>query len=73
MRCHWHPLLRGRYLLEPVSLEESRRRQEAVRELRERARLREEMDLLGDFPAENRGSPVFEAWLEMPAIASPEG
>lgn len=44
-----------------------------MRELRERARLREEMDLLGDFRTENRGSPVFEAWLEMPAIASPEG
>jgi len=43
------------FLLEPVSLTESRRRQEAVRELREGARLREEMDLLGDFRAENCG------------------
>lgn len=59
------------YLLEPVSLDESRRRQEAVRELREGAWLREEMDLLGDFRAENCGSSVFEAWLEMPAVASP--
>jgi MutS domain V len=59
------------YLLESVSLEESRRRQEAVRELREGARLREEMDLLGDFRAENCGSSVFEAWLDLPPIASP--
>lgn len=59
------------YLLEPVSLEESRRPQEAVRELREGARLREEIDLLGDFRAENSGSSAFEAWLEMPTIASP--
>jgi DNA mismatch repair ATPase MutS len=59
------------YLLEPVSLEESRRRQDAVRELRGGAWLREEMDLLGDFRAENCGSSVFEAWLELPPIASP--
>lgn len=59
------------YLLEPVSLDESRRRQAAVQELREGAWLREEMAMLGDFRAENCGSSVFEAWLEMPPIASP--
>jgi DNA mismatch repair ATPase MutS len=60
------------YLLEPVSLAESRRRQEAVQELRECAWLREEMDLLGDFRSENCGYSAFEAWLNLPPIASPE-
>lgn len=59
------------YLLDPASLAESRRRQEAVRELREGASLREEMDLLGDFRSEDCGSSAFEAWLHLPPIASP--
>lgn len=59
------------YLLEPVSLAESRRRQEAVQELREGAWLREEMDLLGDFRSENCGYAAFETWLNLPPIASP--
>jgi hypothetical protein len=59
------------YLLEPVSLAESRRCQEAIRELREGAWVREEMDLLGDFRAENCGYSVFETWLDLPPIASP--
>lgn len=59
------------YLLEPVSLAESRRRQEAVRELCEYARLREEMDLLGDFRSEDCSYSVFETWLDQPPIASP--
>jgi len=59
------------YLLEPVSLTESRRRQAAVQELREKAWLREEMNLLGDFRSENCGYPAFEAWLNQPPIASP--
>jgi hypothetical protein len=59
------------YLLEPVSLVESRRRQEAVRELREGAWLREEMDLLGDFRSEDCGYSVFETWLGLTPIVSP--
>lgn len=60
------------YLLEPVSLPESRRRQQAVRELRESAKLREAMYLLGDFRSEDCGYSVFETWLDLPPIASPK-
>lgn len=59
------------YLLEPTSLAESRRRQEAVSELCENTRLREEMELLGDFRSENCGYSIFETWLELPPITSP--
>lgn len=59
------------YLLEPVNLAESRRRQEAVRELRKCAGAREEINLLGDFRAENCGYSVFATWLDMPPITSP--
>jgi len=58
------------YLLEPTSLDESRLRQEAVSELRDKAHLREEMDLLGDYRSEDVGYSHFEEWLELPPIIS---
>jgi hypothetical protein len=59
------------YLLEPVSMEESRLRQEAVKELRDASRLREEMNLLGDFRSQDCGHEAFRGWLNLPPITLP--
>lgn len=61
----------ARYLMEPVSLEESLERQQAVQELRERLELREQMVLLGEFESfESRWEP-FTEWLAMPPLQVP--
>ncbi len=58
------------YLLDPVSMAESRLRQEAVKELRDANHLREEMDLLGDFRSQDFGNSAFATWLSLPPIVS---
>lgn len=59
------------YLLDSVELNESKLRQEAVAELRDAARLREEMDLLGDFRSQDCRYDAFEGWLSLPPIIVP--
>ena len=56
------------YLLDPSTLEEARARQEAVRELRDAAGLREEVALLGNYQFQNCGGGHLREWLAMPTL-----
>ena len=59
------------YLLEPVSLAESKLRQMAVRELRGSSSLREHMNSLGDFRSEDASFSSFRGWLSLPHLVCP--
>lgn len=54
------------YLLEPPTLDESRRRQEAVQELKGLSDLREEIALLGGYDRQESNWDTFTDWLENP-------
>jgi hypothetical protein len=56
------------YLLEAPALDETRGRQEAVRELRSRADLREAVALLGEFEFSESKWETFTEWLNSPAV-----
>jgi len=56
------------YLLEAPSLEETRARQDAVRELRPCAVLREKIALLGEFEFSDSKWESFTDWLDSPAM-----
>jgi ABC-type lipoprotein export system ATPase subunit len=58
----------AKYLKEPVSLEESRLRQEAVLELREMYELRESVVAMGRFESFESRWETFIEWLELPPI-----
>jgi hypothetical protein len=58
------------YLLEAPSSEETLLRQEAVRELCERADLRERIASLGDFDFLESKWSTFEDWLKLPPLSS---
>ncbi len=57
------------YLLEAPALDETRARQEAVRELRNRADLREAVALLGEFEFSDSKWETFTEWLNSPPVA----
>ena len=57
------------YLLRTPPLEETLLRQEAVRELKERADLRERVALLGDFEFFEYKRETFDEWLDSPALS----
>lgn len=57
------------YLLDPVELSETKQRQEAVRELRNRSALREEMDLLGKYRLQDCNTQIFKEWFSLPLLA----
>jgi ABC-type multidrug transport system fused ATPase/permease subunit len=59
------------YLLEPVSLAESKSRQMSVQELRGSSSLREQMNLLGDFRSEDASFSTFKGWLSLPHLVCP--
>jgi len=59
------------YLLETPSLNESRLRQEAVRELRGRVDLRERVATLGEFEFFESKWGTFDEWLKAPALLFP--
>jgi len=54
------------HLLEPPALDESRRRQEAIQELRGLNGLREEIALLGGYDRQESSWDTFTDWLENP-------
>jgi MutS domain V len=56
------------YLLEAPPLDETRARQEAVRELRYRTELREEVALLGEFEFSESKWETFTEWLNSPPV-----
>ena len=58
-------------ILTPVTIEQTRARQEAVRELRDRADLREQIALLGPHTFSESSWETFTDWLESPAITFP--
>jgi len=57
------------YLLTSPPLDEIRARQDAIRELKERAALREEVALLGKFEFLQAGWETFDEWLHSPALS----
>jgi MutS domain V len=57
------------YLLKTPSLEETLLRQEAVRELRERTDLRENIATLGEFEFFESRQDTFEEWLSSPKLS----
>lgn len=60
------------YLLDPVEQDESRRRQEAVKELSSYSHLREEMYRLGDYRSDDCKSGIFDKWFSMsPLVVTP--
>jgi len=59
------------YLLEAPALEETRLRQEAVRELRGRTNLRERMATLGEFDFLESHRDAFDQWLNSPRLSFP--
>jgi hypothetical protein len=59
------------YLSEAPSLEETRARQEAVRELCQRTDLREKVALLGPFEFSESKWETFTDWLDSPAVPFP--
>src|ERR1035438_5560057 len=61
----------ARYLLETPPVEETLARQEAVRELRERTNLREQVALLGPFEFADSNWKTFSSWLDSPPISFP--
>jgi hypothetical protein len=56
------------YLLEAPALDETRARQEAVRELENRTELREDVALLGEFEFSESNWETFAEWLDSPAV-----
>jgi hypothetical protein len=56
------------YLLDPPTLEEARARQEAVKELRDRTALREEIALLGKYQFQNCEGKHLREWLSLPIL-----
>jgi DNA mismatch repair ATPase MutS len=56
------------YLLEAPALDETLARQEAVRELRDRTGLREEVALLGEFEFSESKWETFTEWLNSPPV-----
>jgi hypothetical protein len=56
------------YLLDPVDLHEAQQRQEAVRELRDRSALREQIDLLGRHRLQDCNPQIFREWLSLPLL-----
>ena len=56
------------YLLDPSTLEESRARQVAVKELRDATGLREEVALLGKYQFQNCGGGHLREWLDLPLL-----
>jgi MutS domain V len=58
----------AKYLLEAPALDETLARQEAVRELRDRADLREEAALLGEFEFSESKWETFTEWLDSPPV-----
>jgi hypothetical protein len=56
------------YLLEAPALDETLARQEAVRELRNRTELREEVALLGEFEFSESKWETFTEWLSSPPV-----
>lgn len=59
------------FLLDPTSLEEARARQEAVKELRNRMDVREDVAALGRYQFQNCRRERFRAWLELPILKVP--
>ncbi|MBB5058815.1 hypothetical protein HDF16_003529 [Granulicella aggregans] len=59
------------YLLEPISLAESKSRQMAVGELRGNSSLRERMSSLVDFRSEDASFSTFRGWLSLPHLVCP--
>lgn len=59
------------YLTQHVSLEEAVERQNAVRELRPLAELREKIGLLGRFEAQESNRETFDRWFAMPVMKAP--
>jgi hypothetical protein len=56
------------FLLDPVTIAEARARQEAVRELRDRIGLREEIALLGNYQFQNTSVTLLRDWLGLPMV-----
>lgn len=61
----------AKYLLATPILEETRLRQDAVRELRSRTDLREKVATLGDFDFLESHHDTFENWLNAPRLSFP--
>ena len=59
------------FLLDPPALEEARARQEAVKELRDAASLREEVAVLGKYQFQNCQAKHLRDWLSLPIIHVP--
>jgi hypothetical protein len=59
------------YLLHPVSAEVARERQEAVRELRDLPKLREDVALLGPFQFTDCRANALNDWLDAPPVSFP--
>jgi MutS domain V len=59
----------AKYLLEAPTLEETRSRQEAVRELRGRTDLREKIAVLGEFEFLESHPDTFDHWLNSPRLS----
>ncbi len=59
------------YLLQTNSLEETRLRQDAIRELHARIDLREKIATLGDFDFIESRPAAFEDWLDSPKVSVP--
>jgi len=57
------------YLAKPPSLEETPRRQEAVRELRSRLDLREKVATLGEYDFDESKWSTFQHWLDSPRLS----
>ncbi len=60
------------YLLQAPALDEILARQEAVRELEQRADLREQVALLGEFEFSESKWETFEEWLNSPPVSFPK-
>lgn len=59
------------YLLDPVDLEETKLRQESVKELVNAANLREETACLGEYRFQDCSAQALQAWLDLPVLAIP--
>ncbi len=59
------------FLLDPTTVHDARARQEAVKELRDAAGLREEVAVLGKYQFHNCRREHFHEWLSLPALRVP--
>ncbi len=59
------------YLLNPVPFEETKLRQQAVQELRDKPHLREQIDRLGQYRFQDCSDTVFQNWLSLPVLSVP--